>query len=1068
MKKSSKIIITSILTILACVSLIAGATFALFTSESKTNIAVTSATVDLEATIGDITMKSTVGDGTAMGSYTHPVGTNELTIERFTPGDYVEFNIDIANKSDIPVKWQLQISTDAESDEDKAFYKQLDIAVSGAVSADDLVNTGKASMSKWQSLEAGKSPDPLGVKVAFPAAATQQTGGTVKLVVNVLAVQGNATIVEPVAEEVVDPNSVYIYSLEEFKAFAQEVNGGDNYNGKTVYLMENLDLAGSEWEPIGAFNGTFDGNNLSINNLSINKPNQDNVGLFSTGAMTIKNLVLNNADVKGHGGVGAVAGENSYITVDNVSVTGLIRIEGNYKVGGILGGTYNPVTNCTVEGITGSYIKGVYSAEKFEGDNVGGIIGFTGELNSTTEDNISNCHVSGVTVSGTRKVGGVVGYLHHGQGVSHSSFSNGTVAGTAEPEYVQSQGIDMIAIGGIVGQTHHTDAAQSIKDNKVSNITINVPDTYTFATVTAGQKLTSAILGGARECDTSDGIAHAKTILASGNTTEKVTVNAKLKDVEYGRYNDAYISAVTVENVADVLSLREMQFDESNPLNHKIDVIGENRTTVTFVAGDYDFEGIDWKPLSGWRYNYEGNGSTIRNLDMQTAQWRGGFVDSGADCTVRRFTFDTAVIKGEQAAVVFGHADHGLMQNIGLRGNILVDYEIPVEHQYNASRPTLTNGKGEKYPGIGVFVGATANAADKGESLTIYNGCNIIIDTAYLSGNIGTTGGVSNLKSITDKFLFGYMYNDDAAREYKVTNLGSIHEAYNGLPTQIYNEADLISFRESVNGGNTYSNLTVRLMDDIELTEEWIPIGEGNTHNFSGTFDGQGHTISGLKISTPIVSGNSMSAGLFVSVSQVTRLKVAGEITIENISDVSDVKIAGITGSAVAVSQCESDVAITVRNISLKSNGLLRVGGVVAWHLYTSGTVENCINKGDITVENCQGDCTVGGVVGQMVTVKQCVNLGQVVAPATPELSGVGFPSASGGCVGVATGTAENCYSVACGELAVIGCFINMEEMTYGPVQEGVIEATNHEQGMFSGFDFDQVWDIQDNVITLR
>lgn len=1066
MKKTSKIIFTSILTIIACVSLIAGATFALFTSESSTNIAITSGTVDVQATVDNVLINSSLTPDDPMGSAVYDKATNKLSISKIAPGDYVKFDITIENKSTIPVKWQLQFTIDGS--EGKELFNQLVITSTGI----DLINTGKEDMSVWQTLEPGVSPsDKLHITVSMPASVELQTGESLQLIARVFAVQGNAPTTDPIAAEPTDPNT-YIYDIDEFKAFAEAVKAGDGYNGKTVYLMENIDLQGENWEPIGPFNGTFDGHNQIISNLKIDKPEQDNVGLFSTGAMTIQNLVLSNVEVKGQSEVGAVAGGSTGISVDNVAVIGLIKIDGNYKVGGVIGSTYDSVTNCRVEGTTGSYIKATLKGST-EGDNVGGIIGFTGELNSTHEDNITNCHVSGVTVSGTRKVGGVVGYLHHGQGVSNSSFSNGTVTSTATPEYINSSkdiGIDMIAVGGIVGQTHNSGAAQSIKNNKVSNITIDVPTTYTFATVTAEQKLTSAILGGARECDTSDGIAHAKTILASGNTSEKVTVNAKLKDVEYAQYTSSkpfYISAVTVENVADVLSLREMQFDESNPLNHTMDVIAENRTTVTFAAGDYDFAGIDWKPLSGWRYNYEGNGSTIRNLNMQTAQWRGGFVDSASDCTVRRFTFDTAVIKGEQAAVVFGHADHGLMQNIGLRGNILVDYEIPVEHQYNASRPTLTNGKGEKYPGIGVFVGATANAADKGESLTIYNGCNIIIDTAYLSGNIGTTGGVSNLKSITDKFLFGYMYNDDAAREYKVTNLGSIHEAYNGLPTQIYNEADLISFRESVNGGNTYSNLTVRLMDDIELTEEWIPIGEGNTHNFSGTFDGQGHTISGLKISTPIVSGNSMSAGLFVSVSQVTRLKVAGEITIENISDVSDVTIAGITGSAVVVSQCESDVAITVRNISLKSNGILRVGGVVAWHLYTSGTVENCINKGDITVENCQGDCTVGGVVGQIVTVKQCVNLGQVVAPATPEL-GADFPIASGGCVGVATGTAENCHSVACGELAVIGCFINMEEMTYGPVQEGVIEATNHEQGMFSGFDFDQVWDIQDNVITLR
>ena len=82
--------------------------------------------------------------------------------------------------------------------------------------------------------------------------------------------------------------------------------------------MNDLDLSGINWDPIGTggagdnkyFKGVFDGNGHTIKNLTINRPDEDTVGLFgsiSSGA-EIKNLGLTDVDVIGNDYVGGLVG----------------------------------------------------------------------------------------------------------------------------------------------------------------------------------------------------------------------------------------------------------------------------------------------------------------------------------------------------------------------------------------------------------------------------------------------------------------------------------------------------------------------------------------------------------------------------------------------------------------------------------------------------------------------------------------------------------------------------------------------------------------------------------------
>ena len=106
----NKIIISSILTIAMCLSMIAGSTFALFTSESKVNIAVTSGEVNVTATVSGLKTSSlgveqTAGAFANGGSATLDNGT--LTLDKLTPGDKASFTITAENKSNVSVKYRI-------------------------------------------------------------------------------------------------------------------------------------------------------------------------------------------------------------------------------------------------------------------------------------------------------------------------------------------------------------------------------------------------------------------------------------------------------------------------------------------------------------------------------------------------------------------------------------------------------------------------------------------------------------------------------------------------------------------------------------------------------------------------------------------------------------------------------------------------------------------------------------------------------------------------------------------------------------------------------------------------
>lgn len=376
MKK--KALVASILTIALCLSLIAGSTFALFTSESTVNVAVTSGKVNVEATASTPEYGSTLSN-TLEQSGANAVG-NTITIDKMVPGDFVKFNITITNFSDVTVKYRTVFTKVV----DDGLWAGLKIKIGDA----DYTAT-KASV--WESLTPGSDSITVPVEVSLPVeAGNEYQAKSCTFAYTVEAVQGNAETIDAwdgVSTTAVTPvDGVYkIGTAAEFAWFMQSTQApsNNNYGNYTVELTKDIDLGGYAITGVANddnyFGGNFDGNGKTISNFVINMPDAQLVGLFrhtsnyadysTTGA--ISNLTVKNATIIGKKSVGAIAG--GALNITNCKVEDCTVVATAKRVGGIVGLCNGTMTDCT---ISNSNLYNAYTDTDAEQATVAALAGF--------------------------------------------------------------------------------------------------------------------------------------------------------------------------------------------------------------------------------------------------------------------------------------------------------------------------------------------------------------------------------------------------------------------------------------------------------------------------------------------------------------------------------------------------------------------------------------------------------------------------------------------------------------------------------------------------------------------
>ena len=185
-----KLLLTSILSVVMCISLIAGATFALFTSESKVNIAVTSGTVNVTATIDQSSVETKkLGVDYAQGANNMFEGVanfdqDGLALSKFMPGDGIKFNIVVENNSDVTIKYRTIINCE----NDNGLFAGLSVNI-----ADRQNYNGNEYITNWATLDVGSADAIIPVVIELPeSAGNVYQGKTCTVSYMVEAIQGNA------------------------------------------------------------------------------------------------------------------------------------------------------------------------------------------------------------------------------------------------------------------------------------------------------------------------------------------------------------------------------------------------------------------------------------------------------------------------------------------------------------------------------------------------------------------------------------------------------------------------------------------------------------------------------------------------------------------------------------------------------------------------------------------------------------------------------------------------------------------------------------------------------------
>ena len=415
-----------------------------------------------------------------------------------------------------------------------------------------------------------------------------------------------------------------------------------------------------------------------------------------------------------------------------------------------------------------------------------------------------------------------------------------------------------------------------------------------------------------------------------------------------------------------------------------------SQITLTFEAGD----GVDFSVVKPERYTLDG---LLLTGTFNTA-------DGIA-------TADNGAQTGE---LTMNLADGNLTSSIILFPQTVASLPLVVNYKGQEYHATLTMPEGALQAGNNYTYTVKVNAT----GLTL-EGCTI---GSWTDGG-GESGAAEDL---------GYIY-DSNTKTYTV-----------------YNADGLMNIAELVNGGKSDINIT--LDTDIDLTgKDWTPIGTDYDNAYTGTFDGGGHTITGLTVTT-----NDQYAGLFGYLGNFGKFGTVKNVVMDGIQITCNHRL-GYAGGVAGYSRG------TIENCSVSGSvsGTVSVGGVVG--AQRDGSITGCSSSATV-----KGTLNVGGVAGQTIfgaTLTACYATGNVIIEIdrTQNISG-------GGLVGFNDGISLlSCY--ATGNVTSTGSSTGYVHIG-GFLGDNYITVTacywknNHEQGISYNRESTKVTKVDGSVVT--
>ncbi|MEQ3320944.1 fimbrillin family protein [Bacteroides xylanisolvens] len=272
---------------------------------------------------------------------------------------------------------------------------------------------------------------------------------------------------------------------------------------------------------------------------------------------------------------------------------------------------------------------------------------------------------------------------------------------------------------------------------------------------------------------------------------------------------------------------------------------------------------------------------------------------------------------------------------------------------------------------------------------------------------------------------------DGGGESGEAKDLGYIYDSNTNTYT-VYNADGLMNVAELVNGGKTDINIT--LDKNIDLTgKSWTPIGTDYDNSYTGTFDGGGHTITGLTFTT-----NDEYAGLFGYLGNFGAAGTVKNVVMEGIQITCNHSL-GYAGGVAGFSRG----IIENCSVSGSVSGTVSVGGVVG--AQRDRSITGCSSSATV-----KGTLDVGGVAGQTrfgATLTACYATGNVIIEIdrTQNISGGGLVGFNDGISLLACYATGNVTSTGSGTgNAHIGGFLGDNYTTV----TACYWKNNHEQGI--------------------
>ncbi len=598
----------------------------------------------------------------------------------------------------------------------------------------------------------------------------------------------------------------------------KDMLGFADYSLNNFSLTANVDLITLPGFYIPLLAGSFNGNNFSISNLSINLPNND-MGLFGNinfNSSVVSNLNLVNANVSGITNVGALAGIN-YGTIDNVSVTGTSTVGAliSTNVGGLVG--YNNHGNISNSDVDGATVRGAATVGGLVGMNSGSWSSSSGTYNGI----ISNSFVSNGTVTGTAgNIGGLVGYNWDGA-IIDSHVSNPTVNGGASS-----------SVGGLVGYNRGG------------------------ATGSTGSSLSAVYYGNISSSYVSGG-----TVSSTGNKV------GGLAGYLFGsQIAGSWVDGVSVTGGLDVGGL--VGFDSGEGSRPRVGVVSNSHALNTQVTGHSHVGGL---------VGYLGITSGFSNVRDSNVVVTSSYV-SGGTVTSNATTSSASAIGGLvgynfESNISGSYVTNGTVVNSGVADSVggLVGHNIGFGTLYGRIVGSYVNG---------VVVGTTATTGSVTHVGGLVGFNSGTISNSYVSGgtvgvgtsaawlyNVGGLVGSNNLGSIDTSYVTGGTVSGYSA-------IGGLAGYNNGTINQSYAASGTVSIGSGFStgglvGNNNFSGSVVDSFWDVSTTG--LGGGFGSDFGNQNTVNVMGFTTAQMMLQSNLSPWDFTVTGPWWSADTYTR-----------------------------------------------------------------------------------------------------------------------------------------------------------------------------------------------------